>query len=159
MHDRQARPLLMRCASDAILMMSYLAKFMLPSNEDFGRANQRFRMRFPVKHFPTILSPNRVLTTLKMIHRETHSETLVRPSKIFVWDFDQCMNIHLMSRPISFQPVGRCAIFGFVFLGHKITRCISHIMRHISTDSVPVGWSMCDATRFGTGAGGRTSQR
>jgi hypothetical protein len=41
------------------------------------------------------------------------------------------------------------------FAEHKITRCISHI----PTDSVPVGWSMCDATRFGTGAGGRTSQR
>jgi hypothetical protein len=53
------------------------------------------------------------------------------------------MNIHLMSRPISFQPVGRCAIFGFVFLGHKITRCISHMMRHTPTDSVPVGWSGC----------------
>jgi len=60
----------------------------------------------------------------KVLPRETHSETLVRPSTIFVWDFesifDQCMNIHLMSRPISFQLVCRCAIFGFVFLGHRI---------------------------------------
>jgi hypothetical protein len=53
-------------------------------NEDFGRSNQRFRMRFPVNHFQgseySIWAKNR----WKVLHLETHSETLVRPSKIFV---------------------------------------------------------------------------
>jgi hypothetical protein len=77
-------------------------------NEDLGRSNQRFRVRFrsnvmlpkrrfwkseptfpnvfPRKHVSTIRSPNRVLTPLKRASRETRSERLVRPSKIFVWD-------------------------------------------------------------------------
>ncbi len=64
--------------------------------------------------------------------------------------------------------LGRCAILGFVFLGHKITRCVSHsstdavrlvdvrywvlyflarkITRGVSHISrlMPFGWSMCD---------------
>ena len=36
------------------------------------------------------------------------------------------------SRPMLFGWLGRCAIFGFVLLARKITRCISHI----STDAV-----------------------
>jgi len=37
------------------------------------------------KHFSTICSPNRVLTPLKSASK-THSETFIRPSKIFVWE-------------------------------------------------------------------------
>jgi hypothetical protein len=39
------------------------------ANEDFGRPNKPFRMRFPGKHFSTIRSPNRVLTPFESASR------------------------------------------------------------------------------------------
>jgi len=57
--------------------------FMLPKRR-FWKAELTFQNVFS-KHFSTILSPNRVLTPLKSASK-THSETLVPPSKIFVWE-------------------------------------------------------------------------
>ena len=64
-------------------LLYHLAKFMLPKRR-FWKDEQILQNAFS-KHFSTILSPNRVLTPLKSASK-MHSETLVQPSKIFVWE-------------------------------------------------------------------------
>ena len=60
-----------------------LRNFMLPKRR-FWKAEPTFPNAFS-KHFSTFCSPNMVLTPLKSASK-THSERLVRPSKIFVWE-------------------------------------------------------------------------
>jgi hypothetical protein len=55
-------------------------------NEDFGSPNQPFRMCFPGSTFQRFFAQIEYSHPLKRASRETHSERLVRPSKIFVWD-------------------------------------------------------------------------
>ena len=65
-----------------MLSSSCDSTFMLPKLS-FGKAEPRFQSVFS-KHFSALCIPNRVLTPLKSASK-THSEMLVRPSKIFVW--------------------------------------------------------------------------
>ena len=59
------------------------SKVMLPKRR-FWKAEPTFQNAFS-KHFSTFASPNPVLTPVKSASK-THSEMLVRPSKIFVWE-------------------------------------------------------------------------
>jgi len=58
-------------------------KFMLPKRR-FWKSEPIFPNAFS-KHFSTFRSPNIVLTPLKSASKK-HSERLVQPSKIFVWE-------------------------------------------------------------------------
>jgi len=70
----------------SMLSSSLTLTFTLP-NEDFGRPNQHDRMRFLESREALFndFRPNLLLTPLKSSSRDTHSERLVRTSKIFVW--------------------------------------------------------------------------
>jgi hypothetical protein len=71
-------------SQDEDRMLMCLSNSMLIKRR-FRTAEAAFQNSFS-KHLSTICSPNRVLTPLKSASRETHSETFVRPSKIFVWE-------------------------------------------------------------------------
>ncbi len=60
-----------------------IVNFMLPKRR-FWKSEPTFPNAFS-KHFSTIRRPNRVFTPLKSASK-THSERLVRTSKIFVWE-------------------------------------------------------------------------
>jgi hypothetical protein len=65
-------------------------------NEDFGRSNQRFRMRFR-STFQGCEYSILGYESLKSASK-THSERLVRPSKIFVWEGYTCKSTHPLNR-------------------------------------------------------------
>ena len=62
---------------------SNLWNFMFPKRR-FWKVEPTFQNAFS-KHFSTFARPNPVLSPLKSASK-THSEMLVRPSKIFVWE-------------------------------------------------------------------------
>ena len=55
-------------------------------NEDLGRPNKLFRVRFPGRTFQGCEYCILGYKTLKSASLETRSEKFVRPSQIFVWE-------------------------------------------------------------------------
>ena len=92
----------------ASLVIDFLIYLFMPllcsPNEDFGRPNQRFRMRFPGKHFSTICSPNRVLTPLKSASKK-HSET-----------FGEYKLCKMIQQIVACHDAMRCVGFQFIAL-------------------------------------------
>ena len=105
-------------------------------NEDFGRSNQPFRIRVRSTFQRFVLqirSPNRVLTPLKMTSK-THSERLVRPSKI---EQDEVWRRGVAWSSICIcSPTAESAAFFFITTTQKQKRyinahCTSHIRVHL----------------------------